>query len=194
MFFGVLIVALIIISTVFIYYFYKDKNQIGLVGEVHDHADFKLYLNGNEYNFSQEKYMSSKNKTISNFIHLHDLEGNVIHKHAKGITLGFFFNTIKMKFNSTCFILDNEKSYCNQEDKTLKLYVNGIRNYKYENYEFKDLDKIIINYGNDSNKVINKQINSVSNKACIYSEKCPELGKPPAEASCVGNKDCTMEG
>jgi len=182
----------IIILTTVTHYFYKNTNKIGILGDVHEHADFKLYLNGVEHNFFQERYMLSKNKTISNFIHLHDMNGDIIHKHVKGIKLGFFFNTLKMKFNSTCFVLDNEVSYCNENDKTIKLYVNGIRNYKYENYEFRDLDKILITYSNETDKVIKEQINSVTNKSCIYSEKCPELGKPPEEASCIGN-ECAAE-
>ena len=67
------------------------KNEI--TKEVHEHVDFKVYLDGKEYNFSKEKYMSEENKTLSQIIHLHDMDGNVIHKHANGVTLGQFFES-----------------------------------------------------------------------------------------------------
>ena len=55
-----------------------------------------------------------------------------------------------------------------------------------------DLDKILISYGNEDEKQIKKQIDSVTDKACIQSEKCPERGLPTPEASCSSNEICTV--
>jgi len=168
----------------------EDASEEGLLGDVHEHADFKVYLNNQHYNFTQEKYMSSEDNHLSPFIHLHDMDGEVIHKHASEITLDFLFESINMAFNSTCFVLDDGKEYCNQNDRTIKMYVNGIRNYEYEDYEFNDLDRILISYGNDSENVINKQIDSITDNACIQSGKCPERGNPSDESSCTAQGGC----
>ena len=48
-----------------------------------------------------------------------------------------------------------------------------------------DLDRILVAYGNENEKTLQTEITSVSDKACIYSLKCPERGTPPAE-DCVG--------
>ncbi len=190
---AILNIAIIgILAVGIIFLIQKERYNSGILGDVHDHADFKVYLDGNLYNFSQGKYMSSGNNTLSNFFHLHDMDGNVMHKHMAGVNLEFFFNTLKMKFNSTCFITDNENKYCNDRDKNIKMYVNGMRNYDYENYEFKDLDRILITYGNENEEEIKNQIGSVTDDACIYSKKCPERGSPPDETSCLGNA-CVIE-
>ncbi len=164
----------------------------GILGDIHWHADLKVYLDGQQYNLTQAKYMSAENNTLSNFAHLHDMNGDILHKHADGITLGFFFRTLGMNLSENCFTLDNGTSYCNEDGKNLKLYVNGGQNRDFGNYDFQDNDKILLTYGNDSEDIIKKQLESVTEDACIYSLTCPENGSPPPEASCVG--DCLAEG
>lgn len=152
---------------------------------IHLHADFKIYLNGQAYNFTQDKYMSSEGHHLSERTHLHDMNGNIIHVHAFGVTLGEFFNSLGMKFNSTCFRLDNGTEYCNVVENKLMMFVNGQENSQMEKYEPKDLDRILVTYGSNENEIQN-QINSVTDVACIYSLKCPERGSPPNESSCIG--------
>jgi hypothetical protein len=130
--------------------------------------------------------MSEKNDTMSNFIHVHDLDGSVIHKHMSGITLDYFFDSLNMSFNSTCFVLDNGTAYCNNKNNTLSFYVNGEQNIQFEQYEFHDLDKLLITYGTNDETIINRQIASVTNVACIQSGSCPEQGMPHNESTCIG--------
>src|SRR3989344_9357559 len=82
-----LILGVIIAVAVVVGKAYVDSGtapEIGVVGDLHYHTDFKVYLNGVAYDFAQEKYMSTENKSLSNFAHFHDLNGNIIHKHASG--------------------------------------------------------------------------------------------------------------
>ncbi|MFM2357511.1 MAG: hypothetical protein RJA61_248 [Candidatus Parcubacteria bacterium] len=151
--------------------------------KVHEHADFAVYLNGERFDFKPAKYQSSDTNPLDPDAHLHDGNGDVTHKHRKGITLGYFFDTIGMKLDSQCFVTDNGKQYCNTRDKKLKMYVNGKENTMFGNYEFTDLDRILITYGDETG--VTDQITSISDDACLYSEKCPERGKAPTE-NCVG--------
>ena len=155
-----------------------------VLGEkVHEHADFAVYLNGEKFDFTPAKYQSSDTNPLDPDAHLHDGNGDVTHKHRKGITLGYFFDTIGIKFDSQCFVTDNGKQYCNTADKKLSLYVNGKENTAFGNYEFTDLDRILITYGDQTG--VADQITSITDDACLYSEKCPERGKAPTE-NCVG--------
>jgi len=155
-----------------------------VLGEkVHEHADFAVYLNGEKFDFTPTKYQSSDTNPLDPDAHLHDGNGDVTHKHRKGITLGYFFDTIGIKFDSQCFVTDNGKQYCNTADKKLSLYVNGKENTAFGNYEFTDLDRILITYGDQTG--VADQITSITDDACLYSEKCPERGKAPTE-NCVG--------
>jgi len=151
----------------------------------HVHADFAVFLDGSRYNFSQEKYMSGDNRTLSALAHLHDMDGGVLHIHSKIATLSEFFSSLNMAFNSTCFALDNGSAYCNTDGKTLKMLVNGQPNSQFGLYKPLDLDRILITYGNQSDAEIASQQSLVSNNSCIYSDKCPERGAPPSEASCL---------
>jgi hypothetical protein len=188
-----IVFLLLVIVVVFFSLIFLDPTpqQIGVVGEVHEHADFKVYLDGVAYNFSQEKYMSRQDNILSNFIHLHDMKGTLIHKHARGATLGLFFESLGMKFDNRCFILDDGTAYCNTDKKTLRMYVNGKINYIFEAYELHDLDRILISYGTDDE--IQEQFASVPDKACIESGKCPERGLPSDEASCLTVEGCVLE-
>ncbi|MBI4019330.1 MAG: hypothetical protein HY364_03685 [Candidatus Aenigmarchaeota archaeon] len=185
--------AIVIALGIMMFYFGSQNKTSGIVGEVHEHADFRVYINNEPYNFSQEKYMSTDSKTLSNFMHLHDMEGSVIHKHAEGITLGFFFRSLNMNFNSTCFALDNGSSYCNTDSSRLRMFINGQQSNAYGEYDLKDLDKILITYGSAVQDTT-IQINSVADNACIYSGKCPQRGLPPDEASCFSGTGCSVEG
>jgi len=185
-------VIILVILGILIYFmpsFLPKKSQ---PPPFHEHANFALFLEGVQYNFNQSKYMTNESNEIGKrqFVHLHDMNGGVIHLHASNITLGMFFDSIGVKFNSTCFVLDDGTSYCNSGDNTLKMFVNGVQSYEYDNLQLHDLDKVLISYGNDSSQNIQNQISSIPSDACIYSEKCPA---PPGffnneSVSCVGGQ------
>ena len=42
-----------------------------------------------------------------------------MHKHRKGVTLGYFLETVGMKFNNNCLILDDKTEYCNNDKNEL---------------------------------------------------------------------------
>lgn len=162
-----------------------------MVGDVHEHADFKVYLNGVAYDFAQEKYMSSEEAPLSPFTHVHDGDGEVIHKHMSGVTLGTFFESLGMQFSADCFVLDTGEPYCNETAHMLRMFVNGEENEDFEHYEFHDLDRILITYGVAEGEELEAQLDSVTDRACIYSETCPERGAPPDESSCsASTTDC----
>lgn len=148
--------------------------------EIHEHADFAVYVEGNRINFSRPDYMSD-NGELSEKIHLHDMDGNVMHKHAEGATLGMFFESIGIVFNETCF-----NGHCTNDSSRLIMYVNGMPSYEYGMYEFSDLDRILIIFGNMTGN-ITAHMDAVTSDSCIYSGKCPERGDAPDENSCSGN-------
>ncbi len=186
--FVIVIILLVILGITII--FWPKPASMPLIDDVHYHADFKVYLNGEQFNFSQTKYMSTNQSKLSNFVHLHDSNGEVIHKHISGATLGEFFTSLNMTFNSTCFVTDMRHAFCNNGDKQLKFFVNGIKRNEYDGYDFQDLDRILITFGSDSQTALTQQLNSVTDKACIQSNKCPARGVPVNESSCVTGSDC----
>lgn len=167
----------------------KPSQQV-LGEKVHEHADLKVYLNGKQLDLTQAKYQSTEDKEIDPDTHLHDGNGDIVHKHRKGITLGYFLKTLKIDFSKDCLVLDTGERYCSGGDNELKFRINDKPNDQFNNYEFSDLDRILISFG-PKQEEISKQMQSVTDIACMYSEKCPERGTPPTE-KCVGGlgDDC----
>ena len=128
---------------------------IGPVGSTHQHAIFKVFIEGNQINFSQDKYM-----VRSQYVHIESGDGETIHKHATGITIGYFFKTINFDFDKKCFKTDSGENLCNDNENTLKFYINGIKSEEYGNHEIKDGEKYLITYGNESEEEIQKQLES----------------------------------
>lgn len=127
----------------------------------HAHFDIKIYQAGKLIDLAQDEYQSK-----DEFIHLHDKNGNVVHIHKEGETLGNLFTSLKLTFGDTT-----------------RLYVNGATNQEFANYVPQDLDRILVT--DATGDILLKQFGLVTDLGCIYSEKCPERGKPPAE-NCVG--------
>ncbi len=125
--------------------------------EFHIHADFKVYIDDNQIDFSQLMY-----QLRSKSVHVEDGIGDVVHVHKEGITIGDFFKTLDIKFNNTCIIIPMEDPHCNTDNMKLSFYVNGIENDEFESYEIKELDKILISYGEGN---IKKQLESVTDLA-----------------------------
>lgn len=153
--------------------------------KVHEHIDIRVVLNGKPFDFTKDKYQSTEKKELNKDIHMHDGNGEIIHKHKANVSLNDFFSSLGIKFNKNCFELDTGEKYCNNRKKSLNFFVNGKLNGEFENYKIEDLDRLLIIYADVTESQISKQIESVTDKACIYSEKCPERGKPPSE-ECVG--------
>ena len=78
----------------------------------HTHADFAVWINGQQVNFAQAKYMTaeltpaqlealSKNtdtgssvEFLKQYLHLHDMNGHVVHRHKPGLTFGDFLTSL----------------------------------------------------------------------------------------------------
>ena len=137
--------------------------------EFHAHFDFKLFVDGQPVDLSQERFQAVEGHELSEDVHLHDHDGNVVHLHNEGVTVDQFLDSLGLS----------------QEGKKVRTFVNGEETPRGLAYQFKDLDRVLVSVGASTDEEIVQQLASVTDRACIYSEKCPERGKPPTE-TCVG--------
>ncbi len=142
-FFG--LASLFAIGLVYGFYLYAQDAPpvIGALKSAHVHANWSVVLNGEEIWLENPKY-----QLRSEFVHLEDGE-STIHKHATGITMGYFLNTLGWKFSRDCLQFDDGRKFCNDaaNGKFLKFFVNGVQNEKFGRYDFQDNDTIKIIYG-----------------------------------------------
>lgn len=149
------------------------ESASGASDAYHAHFDLKVYINGSPIDLSLSKYQSTEGAELDPYIHLHDGNGEVVHVHKENIPLSELFSSIKLNFPS------------DTSTNNLKVYVNSTKSSEGLAYIPKDLDHVLVSYGSTEDGSLAKQINSVSDNACIYSLTCPEKGTPPPE-SCAG--------
>lgn len=68
----------------------------------HTHADFAIWVNGQKLDFTDPKYMSEayeegkevRTDPLRKYLHLHDGNGHVLHRHKPGLTFGEFLESL----------------------------------------------------------------------------------------------------
>jgi len=145
-----------------------NYDKVGKLGSVHEHADIIIYVNEQKLDLSQLKY-----QLRDKFVHLEERRGDVIHKHATGITIGYFLSTLGFKFEDkgSCLVLDDEQKLCETNTKKLKVYVNNKLIDNYKDYEFFDIDKILVSYGSENEQQIQQILGNITDNAKIFSKK-----------------------
>ena len=161
------LVLLIIVAVIVVLAIYVIRFQSIELGEDHKHARFKVYINTQQIAFNSEAKPQFHN--VAEEIFLDGQNGHTIHRFTKTATLGDFFQSIGMKFTPSCFVLDEpykeQTEFCNEGDKTLKFLLNGLPNDEYENYIIQAGDRFLITYGDQTERVVNAQMDSVSGVA-----------------------------
>lgn len=121
---------------------------------IHWHPHLKIIIKGEEQ-FIPPNIGISIGNNIDNQIsgmrmsptHTHEsdgtihLENNRPWEKPETLTLGYFFKVWGKNFNSSCI-----SDYCNGENGSLTINVNGQLNYEFEKYIMHDKDEIIIEY------------------------------------------------
>lgn len=171
--------------------------------DFHEHADFALFLMGERFDFSKDKYMnyepcaiSSKSLLPSVYAHehssnevergdvdLHNNNGNVIHVHREGINYSDFFITLGMEFNDTSFSDDEGNSYKEDDQNEFRFFINNQEVDSLTSREIRDFDRVLISYGtrNRSKDDLALELAQISNEACIASGTCGHRSSPEPE-------------
>lgn len=154
-------IAIIVIVAVFIGFVLlfrspsPKQNTNGVPQQpVHWHPNLKIVINGEEqpiptgigisigksmdYEISGMRMSPTHTHESDGTIHL---ENNRPWQKPETLTLGYFFKVWDKNFNSNCIF-----DYCNNENGTLVMTVNGKMNYEFDKYVMHDKDEIVIEY------------------------------------------------
>ena len=121
----------------------------GALGSDHAHAAIVVNIFGDEFDFSAPAYQIK-----SSWIHFEGRDGTTIHKHATGVDFGFLFDSLRIDLNDQCYVFPDGKSYCTQEDYTLKLFINGEQVSDIRDYEPMEGDRVLVLYGGQTSEEI----------------------------------------
>jgi hypothetical protein len=114
----------------------------GAMGSAHDHTGILVKIFGDTFSFDGPAFQIK-----SPWIHFEGRDGSTIHKHATGVTLGFLFDSLRIGLDDQCYVFPDGKSYCTNEDYTLKFFINEEQVSDIVDYEIDEGDKILIIFG-----------------------------------------------
>ncbi|MGD8708194.1 MAG: protein-disulfide isomerase [Nitrosopumilaceae archaeon] len=125
----------------------------GPLGSEHSHAGILVKIFGDTFDFSAPAYQIK-----SSWIHFEGNDGTTVHKHATGVTLGYLFETLGLGLDDQCYEFQDGRSFCTNEDYSLRFYINGEQVSDIRDYEIKEDDKILISYGAETPEEIESQL------------------------------------
>ncbi|MDH3501809.1 MAG: protein-disulfide isomerase [Nitrosopumilus sp.] len=134
----------------------------GVLGSEHSHAAILVKIFGDMFDFSAPAYQIK-----SSWIHFEGRDGTTIHKHATGVTLGYLFETLGLGLDDQCFVFQDGRSFCTNEDYSLKFYINGEKVNDIRSYEITEDDRILISYGGETPEEIEAQLLELQNQEII---------------------------
>ena len=133
----------------------------GKLGSEHIHSSLLVRIFGDKLDFASPAYQIQ-----SSWIHFEDSDGTTIHRHATGVTTGYLFETLSMTVNNDCIIFKDGREFCNNqnEDYSLKYYINHQPVSGIYDYTFEDGDRILITFGNETPEQIEVQLRELDSQ------------------------------
>ena len=134
----------------------------GALGSAHDHAGILVNIFGDSFDFSAPAYQIK-----SSWIHFEGRDAFTVHKHATGVTLGYLFDTLQLTLDDQCFVFQDGRSFCTNDDYTLQFYINGEKVSDIRDYEIIDDDMILIAYGAETPEEIESMLLDLESRELI---------------------------
>ena len=131
----------------------------GILGDEHEHASVLVRIFGDKFDFAATTYQIK-----SSWIHFEESDGNTVHRHSSGVTLGWLFDTLNILIDEDCYIFADGRQFCTNEDYSLKYFINGDRVNSIHDYVVQDDDRILISYGGETEEQVIAQLNELDSQ------------------------------
>lgn len=136
----------------------------GALGSEHSHAALLVKVFGDTFDFSLPAYQLK-----TSWIHFEAGDGTTIHKHAKGVKIGYLLDSLRLKLDDKCFVFQDGRQFCSNADYSLKFFVNDKQVNNIVNYEIQDKDKILMVYGGETPEEIQSLLSQVDTQKIIVN-------------------------
>jgi hypothetical protein len=180
-----------------------DDPNCKLRQPVHLHADFALFIRGEQFDFNQPEFVADESGGADHhpYLHIHPERFTVVHVHLSGSTWGEFFASLGFELEDptivgveaadTCLGMPDGTRYCSNETERLRFFRNGVEVDGIALSDISDVERVLITYGSESDEEIQEQIAAVTDEACIPSGLCREREVPGEVENCAGAGSCT---
>ena len=156
--------------------------------QVHYHANFAVYIDGKQEDFSSEMYMEETarcNVTTGvlpqDRIHLHDKKGSLVHVHMAASTWGDLFANLSWGIGSTYLADPYGKIRTATGETNLYFFINGKPIMNPANEIVKSTNRLLVWYGSGTEIEIQKKTES------LVPKDADEYNHKPDPASCGTN-------
>ncbi len=134
----------------------------GAMGSAHTHTSILVKIFGDTFEFSGPAFQIK-----SPWIHFEGRDGTTIHKHATGVTLGYLFDSLSIGLDDQCYVFPDGKSFCTNEDFTLKLFINGDQVSDIRDHDSMEGDRVLIVFGAETPEEIDAYLLQLENQKLI---------------------------
>ena len=134
----------------------------GALGSEHSHAAILVKIFGDTFEFASPAFQIK-----SSWIHFEGNDSSTIHKHASGVDLGFLFDTLSIGLDDQCYIFPDGKSFCTNEDYTLKFFINREQVDDLRDYEIVEDDRILIQFGSETPEETEEHLKQLDDQQLI---------------------------
>lgn len=168
---GLIIGALIILGIRFVTYKTPAEDK------VHYHANFAVYINGQREQYKAMNYyeeeaaascsaaaaQESEDSPMAR-VHMHDNVNDVVHVEDHIVTWGNFFTVLGWGVGQN-YLSTRDAVYAPNGDSTLTFMLNGKKVADIANTVIGDQDKLLVNYGAQSQDEIQSEYSAINNNA-----------------------------
>ncbi len=88
-------------------------------------------------------------------------EAGIVHKHATGVTVPYFLNTLGFSLTDKCITIDDSGEKCEDGKNKLNFIVNGENIERPEFYEMQHGDRIMVDFSSDDESILKLKFNNV---------------------------------
>ena len=145
---------------------------------VHYHANFALFINGQRQEFKEDRYYSEEEActaetevTPAERAHMHDQINNVVHVEDQAVTWGQFFTNLGWTLGPDMIEAPDTTIYSASGSRRLHVMLNG-QDYtglgSIANFVIKDLDRLLVSYGDEDKNSLGAQYAAVPSTAGYY--------------------------
>jgi len=118
-------------------------------------AKFAIYTDSLKRSFTKSMY---HNLSKDAYISPKDVETVIVNRN--GTTWQEFFDSLPLQITTACLVTGDDERLCNTANKSVKFYLNDQRIYSLE-IAIKPDDRLLISYGAEQAKEIDKQLNTL---------------------------------
>ncbi len=171
--------------------------------DVHFHANFAIFTNGQKLDFSDQKFMHIEScanddsnddhsaKVFGDRIHLEDGVGDVAHIHDSGVVWGDLMLYLRSKVTADGIYFDGKKIAVGNNQK-ITYYINGQAVEGFEQRDIRSNDTLLIVLGDKRSKVVEDSKAELNKLTAELSNRSEEFNMSGSEEDCGGSVELSF--